>query len=262
MADPTARYVDVNGHPTWVSRSRAGDETVLLLHGGLSSSDEIVGALEGPLAASYEVAAFDRVGHGRTSDTDEPFHYESMAEEVIGVVEHLGGPVHLVGWSDGGIVALLASRRRPDLIGRQVLIGTNFHHDGIVLDDGDVDAALAEMTVDAYGRLSPDGRDHFPVVLDKFLTMARTEPTLTLGELASVTTPTLVLAGDDDMVALGHTVALYEALPAGQLAVVPGSSHAVPLEKPALVAQLILDFLRGPVPPRTMLPVRRASAQA
>lgn len=258
MADRTARYVDVDGHPTWLSRSGAGEETVLLLHGGLSSSEEILRALEEPLvASSYEVAAFDRAGHGRTRDTGEPFHYESMADEVIGVVEQLGAPVHLVGWSDGGIAALLASRRRPDLIGRQVLIGANFHHDGIALDDADAGSSLAEATAEAYGRLSPDGRDHFPAVLDKFLTMARTEPTLTIDDLGAVVTPTLVLVGDDDMVALGHTVALYEALPAGQLAVVPGSSHAVPLEKPGLVARLVLDFLQGPVPPPTWLPVRR-----
>jgi len=89
--------------------------------------------------------------------------------------------------------------------------------------------------------------------------MARAEPTLTVSDLTSVSTPTLVLAGDDDMVRLEHTAALYQALPAGQLAIVPGASHAVPVERPALVAELILGFLRGPVPPQTALPVRRAT---
>jgi pimeloyl-ACP methyl ester carboxylesterase len=269
MSRPSEEYVDVNGHATWLHRSGVGDETILLLHGGMSCSEDILGALEGPLALSHEVVAFDRKGHGFTADTDEPFHYESMADEVIGVVEMLGGHVHLVGWSDGGIAALLASRRRPDLVLRQVLIGTNFHHDGIVLthvDDGaepggDPGALSAQMA-EAYGRRSPDGRDHFPVVFAKFVAMARTEPTLTREELSAIRTPTLVLTGDDDMVSLEHTVALYEALPAAQLAVIPGTSHAVPLEKPTLVGQLVLDFIRGPVPPRTALPIRRAAAPA
>ena len=251
-------YVDVAGHPTWLHRSGAGEERVLLLHGGLSCSDELLEALEEPLGAAYEVVAFDRKGHGYTADTDEPFHYESMADEVIAVVELLGGPVHLVGWSDGGIAALLASRRRPDLVGRQVLIGANFHHDGIVLDDADQGTGLSEAMAETYARRSPDGRDHYPVVHEKFLRMARTEPTLTVGDLRTITTPTLVLAGDDDLVPLGHTVALYEGLAAGQLAVVPGASHAVPLEKPELVARLVREFLSGPVPPVTALPVRRA----
>ena len=252
-------YVDVAGHPTWLHRSGSGPETILLLHGGLSCSDELLAALERPLGSSFRVAAFDRLGHGYTADTDEPFHYESMAEEVVAVIELLGGPVHLVGWSDGGIAALLAARRRPDLVARQVLIGANFHPDGIVpggLDGSEPSGELA----DSYARRSPDGRGHVATVFAKFMTLARTVPTMTTADLATVTTPTLVLVGDDDLVALDHTVALFDALPAGQLAVVPGASHAVPLEKPALVAHLIGDFLRGPVPPVTVLPVRRRTS--
>jgi pimeloyl-ACP methyl ester carboxylesterase len=257
----STEYVDVAGHPTWLYRSGSGAETVLLLHGGLSSSEEILAALEGPLGSAYAVAAFDRKGHGHTADTDEPFHYESMADEVIGVVELLGRPVHLVGWSDGGIAALLAARRRPDLVSRQVLIGANFHPDGIVMDDLDDDGEGSDLggeTAQAYARRSPDGIEHFPVVFEKFMTMARTEPTLTPDDLGAVPTPTLVLAGDDDVVTLEHTVALYRALPEAQLAIVPGASHAVPVERPDLVGRLVLDFLAGPVPPPTMLPVRRA----
>jgi pimeloyl-ACP methyl ester carboxylesterase len=261
MTDFPGEHVDVHGHPTWLHRSGDGAETVLLLHGGLSCSDDLLGALAEPLGSSYALAAFDRKGHGWTADTDEPFSYESMAEEVIGVVELLGGPVHLVGWSDGGIAALLVSRRRPDLVGRQVLIGANFHHDGIdlgdaadIVDDVDVDGPSARE----YGRRSPDGTAHYPSVHEKFMAMARTEPTLAVADLAAVATPTLVVAGDDDLVRLDHTVALYESLPESQLAIVPGTSHAVPLEKPALVARLITDFLRGPVPPVTAISVRRA----
>jgi len=251
-------YVNVAGHPTWLHRCGSGSETVLLLHGGLSCSEELLGALEEPLGSAYELVAFDRKGHGRTADTEEPFHYESMADEVTAVIGLLGGPVHLVGWSDGGIAALLASRRRPDLVRRQVLIGANFHHDGIVLGE---DLAPTEEMAESYGRRSPDGRDHFPVVFEKFSAMARTEPTLTSEDLAAVSTPRLVLVGDDDLVALRHTADLFEGLPAGQLAVVPGASHAVPLEKPTLVARLIIEFLQGPVPPVTALPVRRAETR-
>ena len=55
------------------------------------------------------------------------------------------------------------------------------------------------------------------------MAMATTEPTLTEGDLTGIAAPTLVLAGDDDLIKLSHTSALYEALPAGQLAIVPGT---------------------------------------
>jgi pimeloyl-ACP methyl ester carboxylesterase len=87
------------------------DETVLLLHGGLSNSDAMLDPLGQALGETYRVAAFDRRGHGRTADTSEPFHYDTMADETLAFVEDLGGPVHLVGWSDGGNVGLLVALR-------------------------------------------------------------------------------------------------------------------------------------------------------
>jgi pimeloyl-ACP methyl ester carboxylesterase len=74
-----------------------------------------------------------------------------------------------------------------------------------------------------------------------------------------VDVPTLVVAGDDDLVRLDHTCSLFSALRAGQLAVLPGSSHALPLEKPAELARLVLDFLDADEPPQTLMPVRRQS---
>ncbi len=112
--------------------------------------------------------------------------------------------------------------------------------------------------LEAYAKRSPDGADHFPVVAEKFMAMVTTEPTLTTDDLARLAHPTLVLVGDDDLVRLDHTVALYEALPAGRLCVVPGASHAVVIERPQLVAALITDFLQGPEPPETLIPIRRA----
>ena len=91
--------VDIGGHPTWVETRGSGEETVLLLHGGVSNSDVTLDVLSAPLEqAHYRVVAFDRRGHGYTADTDAPFHYEDMATETIGVLEQVvGGPAHLVG---------------------------------------------------------------------------------------------------------------------------------------------------------------------
>ena len=72
--------------------------------------------------------------------------------------------------------------------------------------------------------------------------------------------PTLVLAGDDDCIHHSHTVDLFENIPDAQLAIVPGTSHVLLLEKPALVNQLILEFLAETQPPGTMLPMRRSQA--
>ena len=261
-------YVDVGGHPTWVVDRGGGGEPLVLLHGGFDSSDTLLGALGPALAERFRVVAFDRRGHGRTPDADAPFRYADMAAEAAGVLEAVvggGRPAHLVGYSSGGIVALLVALRRPDLVRTLVLVGANYHHDGLVPDalgSFGPGSRLMALVAKAYAERSPDGPDHFPAVAEKTLRLFATEPTLTADDLARVAQPALVVAGDDDAVALAHTCSLYEALPAGQLAIVPAASHLVVLEKPDVVVRLVLDFLAAAAsgPPETLRPLRRRRA--
>ncbi len=257
-------YVDINDHPTWVETSGQPSEdveTVLLLHGGLSNGDELLGPIGGSIGEHWRLVSFDRRGHGRTRDTDQPFHYDDMATETIGVLERVvGGAAHLVGWSDGGNVALLVALRRPDLVDRLVLIGANFHYDGLRALDIGPDSPLFAMIQSAYAERSPDGAEHFETVAGKSLDMFASEPTLTVADLARIAAPALVLVGDDDAIELSHTCTLYESMPSAQLAVIPGSSHLVPLEKPAEVFRVIADFLQGDATPQTMMPSRRSTS--
>jgi pimeloyl-ACP methyl ester carboxylesterase len=254
-------YVKISGHPTWVDDRAGPGEALLLLHGGLGSSDDdLLNSIGPALVDRYRVVAFDRRGHGHTADTDADFHYSDMAAETIGVLEHVvGGPAHLVGWSDGGIVALLVALARPDLVRKLVVIGTNYHRDGVLPIEAGPQSLLGQALATAYAERSPDGPGHFEIVLGKSLALIKAEPTLTTDDIAGIAQPTLVMVGDDDLIPLAHTCSLYEALPRGQLAVVPGASHALPLEHPELVARLIADFLVATDPPETLLPVRRAS---
>ena len=98
------------------------------------------------------------------------------------------------------------------------------------------------------------------MIFEKLQRMWNEEPLLEASDLAKIPIPVLVMAGDDDVVTLAHTTALYEALPQGQLAVIPGASHAVFMEKPGLLNSMILEFLEQEGPPSTILPVRRAAS--
>lgn len=254
-----AGYVEIDGHPTWVDDRGGPGTPLLLLHGGLSNSDELLNSIGAGLAERYRVVAFDRRGHGYTADTDADFHYSDMADETIRVLEQVvGGPAHLVGWSDGGIVALLVALQRPDLVHRLVVIGASYHFDGSMAVEMDPESSLAQALGKAYIERSPDGPEHLEVAISKSFRMFGAEPTLTTTDIARIARPVLVVVGDDDLVALPHTVSLYEALPEGQLAVVPGASHALPLEQPDVLTGLILNFLAAVESPHTLVPVRRA----
>jgi pimeloyl-ACP methyl ester carboxylesterase len=251
-------YVDIGGHSTWVVDGGGSGDPVLLLHGGLSNSDLLLDAIGPSLAEHHRVIAFDRRGHGRTPDTDAAFHYADMATEAVRVIEEvIRGPAHLVGWSDGGIVALLVALERPEVVRKVVVVGANYHHSGLLPVEPDPDSTFLHSLTEAYTERSPDGPEHLGIVYAKALAMLRSEPTLTTSDIALIKQPTLVVAGDDDAIALSHTCSLYEALPQGQLAVLAGASHALPVEQPEVLGRLTAEFLVGD-PPVTLLPVRRA----
>jgi pimeloyl-ACP methyl ester carboxylesterase len=255
-------YVRLGSVDTWYEVEGDGDP-VVLLHGGMSDGSAW-GAQTPALAERYRVYRPDRRGHGRTADTDDPFGYDEMAAETIDFLQRVvGGPAHLVGWSDGGITALLAARARPDLVRRQVLMGVNFHFDGMLGDSAnlgeDPETPALAVFKDAYVALTPDGPQHWPVFFAKTGRLWLEEPTLTVEDLARIEVPSLVLVGDDEPIRFDHTVALYENLPNGQLAVVPGASHLFGLEKPDLTNRLIVDFLGETEPPATFWAIRRAA---
>jgi pimeloyl-ACP methyl ester carboxylesterase len=256
-------YIELPGVKTWYEVEGEGDPLVLL-HGGFCTN-ETWGQQQAHFAANHRVFLPERRAHGHTPDVEGRLSYHDMAEDTIDFLASVvGGPAHLVGWSDGGIVALLVAISRPDLVRKIGVTGANFKpapEIGMVemLDGLHADAPDMAMFRAMYEVTSPDGPEHWPVVVGKMVEMYRTEPDIPIEDLGRISAPTLVLVGDDDVFPLEHTLELYRTIPNSELAVVPGTSHAHFMEKPSLVNRLVLDFLdNDPVP--TMLPIRRAPA--
>lgn len=250
----------LNDNSTWARLPKAKGKTVVLLHGGLSRSASLLTTLGPGLSRRFQLAAFDRRGHGRTADNDQPFSYEAMADEVVSFLALLQRPVYLLGHSDGANVALAVAMRHLDSVRRVVLIGGNFHHEGLneMTPFTPESSDFADFAVE-YAKHSPDGIEHAADVVRKSNELVRTQPTWTVNDVATVTIPTLVMSGDDDVAKLSHTVELYEALTRGQLAVVPGTSHALLKERTKESVRLITHFLLGPSTPLTKYPLRRGA---
>lgn len=121
----TGTHVQLPGVRTWYESEGAGDP-LLLLHGGLCTNDTR-GAQRAAFAECFRLFLPERRGHGHTPDVDGPLAYRAMADDTIAFIESVvGGPAHLVGWSDGGIVALLVAVARPDLTRKLVVMGADF----------------------------------------------------------------------------------------------------------------------------------------
>lgn len=241
---------------------RRGKPVVVLLHGGMSSSASMLSSIGPGLSKDFRLGAFDRRGHGRTADTPEAFSYGAMADETVAYLELLGRRAHLVGHSDGANIALLVALRRPDLVKRVVVVGGNYHYDGLMhFPLLEPDTPDFDEWAQKYAATAPEGIAHAREVLDKTNLMFRTGPTMTTDDLAAISVPVLVLAGDDDVATLEHTATMYESLRQAQLAIVPGASHAVVKERPKECVRIIRRFLTQDLPVETRAPLRRALDQ-
>lgn len=256
-------YADVNGVRMYYEEHGSG-EPLVLVHGGLAGAF-IWQTQVADLSHTHHLFVPEMRGRARTADVQGAISYQVMADDLaVFLAQVVGAPAHFVGASDGGVVGLLLAMQHQDLLLRLVTIGSNFHRDGLVgasmWTGGSPDDPEWAMPRQRYEALSPNGPDHFPVVFAKLQRMWREEPTLSVGDLARISIPVLVIAGDDDVVQGAHTLDLYEALPHGQLGIIPGASHGVFMEKPGLLNRIILDFLAEQGDPVTMLPVRRGPA--
>jgi pimeloyl-ACP methyl ester carboxylesterase len=248
-------YVDLDGVASYYEIHGAG-APVLLLHGGYCSIETLSAQIE-HLAPTYEVHAPERPGQGRTPDRDGPIGFDDMVSDTLAYLDALSVPAaHLVGFSDGAITGLLLARDHPDRVRSLVAISGNLDPTGFVADDDSGQDAAQDSPEpaepeelspfrEAYNRLSPDGPEHGDVVLEKLMTMWRSQPQIDPASLASITAPTLVMAGQHDSIRTDHTLEIARSVPGAQVAIVPGASHLVMEERPAVVNLLIAEFLAG-----------------
>lgn len=252
-------YRGIRDASLWVEERGEGD-AVLLLHGGMSDVDEFDSNLF-LLADRFRVIGYDRRGFGRSADTG-PFTMEAMTDDAAAVIESVaGGPAHLVGYSAGGMVAALVAVRRPDLVSSLTIISSALQADDWIVRpqapaDHSADAGYPAVIVDRYAQLSPDGREHFPVLVRKAAELA-THDAASADALTSYPGRALIVTADDDFVTLESQIALYRSLRHGELAVIPGTSHMLLLEKPYQVTTLVRDFLEN-APRVTLAPIGRA----
>ena len=253
-------YVNLRGHNLYSYEWENDGEAVVLLHGGLSKTSSWDYIMVPPLEDEFHVFAYDRTAHGFTGDQSGSLHFDFQTLEAIAYLEDVvKEPAHLIGWSDGGNIALKVAIARPELVKSIVAIGANYHFSGVMQAFGEPEVSEDDQA--EYNLISPDAPH---TLLEKTIRMHaiwKSEPTLTLEDIATIQCPVLVLVGDDDVIAHSHTISLFEALPLGQLAVIPGTSHIVVKEKPGLMNAVIVQFLEDLSYPNTRSPVRRTSNQ-
>ena len=249
---------------------RVGSGDPLLMIMGTSGSLGLWGAVEPGLTDAHEVISFDNRGLGATEPGEGELSMRSMAEDTAALLDALDlKRVHVCGWSLGSAVAQELALAHPDRVGALVLYGTWGRVDGFQTallsalshpwETGDLEAALTALGLAFSPELlaSPDYAALMEQLQPLFpSTEAQVEATArqwradlahdTLDRLHQISAPTLVVAGEQDLLtppwqcrAVADLIpgARYECLTG------PGSSHALAFERTEEFVALVRGFL-------------------
>jgi pimeloyl-ACP methyl ester carboxylesterase len=246
-ADPVKAYADVNGVHMYYEIHGRG-RPVLLLHGGMVGQSlwpKTIAAL----ARGHEVIAPEQMGHGHTPDVpSREFSYAQMAQDTVALLEKLQiAQVDVVGWSDGGMLGYhghRASGPRPPAGD----VGRERRRRGHAAAKVERVAAgrPAPFFQEAYAKFSPDGPQHYSVLLNRMVKMWRRYPYVERARLKEIRCPTLIIAGDRDFIPQEQAMRLAQAIPGAQLMIVPGTGHGTFLQRPELMNLELLEFLDAP----------------
>ena len=229
----------IHGHRMYYA-VRGNGPTLVLLHGGGDSGEHSFEHQLDVFLQHHRIIAPDQVGQGHTPDVSGPLSYSSMAQDTATLLQSLKlERVDVVGFSDGGILALMLAVRHPELVRRLVISGVNISPEGLTADElqGLRDAQIKTPTTIAEK-------------LAKLWLTSPTESELSLAMLSKIERPVLVISGDRDAITLEHTLQIFHALPQAELCVLPGTDHATFSGRPDWLNPIISEFLDRPeIPP-------------
>lgn len=265
---PKTGYAPVNGLKLYYEIHGAGGEPLVLLHGGLLST-AMLGDLLPLLAKTRRVIAADMQAHGRTADIDRPISYEALADDIAGLLKHLGiARADVMGYSLGAGTAVQLTIRHPAAVRKLVAVSTVFKRAGwypeILTAMAQMGPAAAEQLkqsplYETYSRMAPKP-ENWPVLVTKMGDLLRKDYDWSK-DIAAIKPPTMLVVGDADSIHPEHTVEFFQLLGGGKkdggwdnsgisnarLAVLPGVTHYNILSSPALFPT-VAPFLDAPMP--------------
>ncbi|MBQ2594052.1 MAG: alpha/beta hydrolase [Candidatus Riflebacteria bacterium] len=197
---------EVNGININYEKTGKGEQSIVLLHGN-GEDHTMFYELSQLLAKDFTVYALDSRGHGE-SDPVDSLTYDEMAEDVVSFIKKkkIKHPI-LYGFSDGGILGLLIAIRHPGLISKLIVSGANLKPTGLK------NWFLRQCELDYEANHSP------------LIELMLNNPNISHEELHTIHIPTLILAGEDDLVKEAHTESIHRNIENSQMQILAGEGH-------------------------------------
>lgn len=217
-------------------------EPLLIVHGNGGRIADLKGQID-YFRKRYKVIALDSRDHGKSADSPDKISYEKMTGDLAALLDTLQtGPVYVLGWSDGGIEALLLGMRHPEKVKKIAAMAANLSpgEEAIYPEVlGFVKTMMA--SIPEIERSTPQGRRDLKVTQ-----MLLDEPHIDPKALEAIVAPTLVLASDHDLIRDTHTLEIFHHIPNSQLCISPNATHMIPYDDPGLFNATVERFFRTP----------------
>ena len=235
------KYYSVRGIRMYSEVYGAG-KPLLLIHGNGGSIMSFVANIP-YFSGKYKVIAVDSRAQGKTVDDQDSLSFEMMADDFAALLDtmHIGS-AYVIGWSDGGINALLLALRHPDKVIKLVSTGANLSPDSTALIPSKWLDEKKEFDSDKNKpRSTAKEKNDWKIFLLDWL-----QPNVPLDNLKDIRCPSLIVCGDDDVITIEHTAAIYRHIPKAYLWVLPHSGHATLTEHRDEFNRMADSFFKEP----------------
>ena len=211
-------------------------EPLILLHGNGENCDYFAGQID-VFAQQYHVYALDTRGHGKTPRGDAPFTIRQFADDLLAFMDaHDIDKAHILGFSDGGNIAMIFAMKYPDRVLRLILNGANLDAKG-VKPSIQIPIEIGYRFAKVFAKKSEEARKHA-----ELLGLMVNDPNVRPEELAAIKAKTLVIAGTKDMIKESQTRLIARSILDAKLVILEGN-HFIANKCPEAFNRAVLSFL-------------------
>lgn len=233
------KYYDVRGIKIYTEEYGSG-KPLLLIHGN-GGSIASMAAIIPYFSKEYRTIAMDSRAHGRSADAGDSLSFEMMADDVAALLDRMKiDSAYIIGWSDGGIIALETAIRHPGKVIRLASTGANLWPDSTAVEPLMWKEEKRYFESHKYRpRITAIQKNDWKIFM-----LDWTQPDITLASLNKMRTPSMIICGDHDIIRIEHTVLIYRNIPRAELWILPDSGHGTFISHPIEFYETVNHFFR------------------
>ncbi|WP_051349410.1 alpha/beta fold hydrolase [Chryseobacterium gregarium] len=233
--EAAGKFMDVNGVKLYYEVYGEG-EPLLLIHGNNASMGSFDKQLD-ILSKKYRVVGLDSRGQGMSTSDDKKLTYELMADDVNVFLDKMNlKNVNILGWSDGGNIAVILAMEHPDKVKKMAIMGTVLYN-----NKTSVFPEINKILNDQIKEMKKNGIAESDMNY-RLKILLLTEPNINPDSLKKIKAPTLVMAGEHDVMPEKHTKLIADKIPNSKILIFKGADHEAPMKISEKFNKAVLEF--------------------